>query len=65
MKLKAMVDMSLRKSSDPASSLYGEWYEWQVGEIFEPPPHMDVARALARGIAEEVKEDVEAKWPRR
>lgn len=32
---------------------YDDWLEWAAGTVFEPPAHMNVARALERGIAEE------------
>lgn len=54
-KLRVLVHMALRQSSDPANPLYEQWHKWQPGEVFEPPAHMDVARSLARGIVEEVK----------
>ncbi len=50
--LCALTRLSLRKSSDKDSPLWGEWFEWETGTVFTPPAHMDVARALARGIAE-------------
>ena len=53
-KYKAIVDLSLRKAPDPAAPLYGDWHEWPAGTVFEPPKHMDVKRALERGIVEEV-----------
>ncbi|HLA18301.1 MAG TPA: hypothetical protein VJ253_03180 [Dehalococcoidia bacterium] len=54
MKLKALVDMSLRKSPDSESPQYEQWFDWPVGEIFEAPGHMNVERALQRGICEKV-----------
>ncbi len=51
-KYKALVDMSLRQSPDPADPLYQEWIVWKAGEIFEPPPHMDLKRCFERGIIE-------------
>lgn len=56
-KYKALVDMSLRKSPNKDSPLYEEWHHWKTGQIFTPPPHMDVKRALARGVIGEVKPD--------
>lgn len=47
--------LSLRKSPDKNSPLYLEWYSWGDGQVFEPPEHMNVDRALQRGIVEEVK----------
>lgn len=55
MALKALVDMSLRKSKDPKDPAYEEWHEWKKGDVFDPPAHMDARRAIERGIAEEVK----------
>lgn len=60
-KYRALVNMSLRRSPDSASSLYEEWHDWQAGEVFEPPPHMNVERALARGIMEVMLEKKEGK----
>ena len=56
-KYKAVVDMSLRQSPDPKSPLYERWHDWKAGEVFTPPKHMDVKKALSRGIMEEVSED--------
>lgn len=53
-KLRALTDLSLRKSPDPADPLYQQWHEWPAGKVFTPPAHMNVEKALARGIAEEV-----------
>lgn len=53
-KLQAVTDMSLRKSPDKNSPLYEEWFNWPAGTVFEPPPHMKVDLALARGIVVEV-----------
>ena len=47
MKYRALTDLSLRKRPDPTCE---EWHEWKAGEVFTPPPHMDVKKALARGI---------------
>ena len=55
-KLRATTALSLRKSSDKKQDSYEEWHEWKEGETFAPPAHMDVKRALERGIVEEVKE---------
>lgn len=59
-RLRALIDMSLRQSPDPQSPLYEQWHDWPAGTVFTPPAHMDVARALERGIAEEVRNDGEA-----
>jgi hypothetical protein len=45
MKLRAIGTVSLRAGD--------EWLRWKDGEVFEPPDHMDVKRALARGIVVE------------
>lgn len=55
MKLRAIVDMSLRKSPDPNNPAYEQWHTWKAGTVFEPPAHLNVKRALERGIAEEVQ----------
>lgn len=55
-KLKAKTDLSLRRSDDPKKDAYGQWHDWKAGETFEPPKHMDVKRALDRGLVEEVKD---------
>ena len=55
-KLRALTDMSLRKSADPKSPAYQEWFDWKAGEVFEAPPNLKVDLALARGIAEVVKD---------
>jgi len=51
---RALTRMSLRKRPDPTCE---NWHEWEVGEVFVPPKHMQVDLALARGIVEEVTED--------
>ncbi len=51
-KLRALTDMSLRKSADPENPKYQEWHEWPKGRVFTPPPNLNVTRALERGIAE-------------
>ena len=53
-KLRALTRLSLRKSSKQGTRLYEEWYVWERGTVFEPPPHMMVELAIKRGIAEEV-----------
>ena len=55
-KYRALTRLSLRRSPDPENPRYQEWHEWREGETFVPPAHMDVARALERGIVEEVTE---------
>ena len=56
-KYRALVDMALRCSPDPRSSQYEEWHEWKAGEGFVPPKHMNIKRALERGILEEMTEN--------
>lgn len=51
---RALVDCSLRQSPDPASPKYEQWHEWPAGTVFDAPKHLDVKRALERGIIEEV-----------
>jgi len=48
-RLKALSGLSLRQSPDPASPLYEQWYEWKVGDKFEPPPHLNIELGLASG----------------
>ena len=48
--------LGLRKSPDRASPLFEEFFEWQDGEVFEPPAHMKVDLALQRGIIEPIVE---------
>lgn len=50
--LRALSDMSLRKRPDRRCN---DWHNWKKGTVFTPPPHMDVERAIARGIAEPAK----------
>lgn len=47
--------LGLRKSPDKESPLYEQWFSWQDGETFTPPPHMNIAKALERGIIVEVR----------
>ena len=49
---RALTDLSLRKRPDPKCE---DWHEWVKGEVFEPPPHMNIERCLERGIIEPVK----------
>ena len=55
-KLRALKKLSLRRNADPKHPLYDDWHVWKAGEVFVPPHNMDVAKALKRGIAEEVKD---------
>lgn len=41
-KLRAVGPVSVRDGDG--------WLDWKDGEVFEPPKHMDVKRALERGI---------------
>lgn len=52
MKLRALVDLSLRKSGDPLSPEWAEWHNWPAGTVFDAPEHMRTDLALKRGIAE-------------
>lgn len=54
-KLRALVDLDLRKSAKKSDPLYEEWFHWPAGQVFEPPAHMKVDLALSRGIVEEVE----------
>lgn len=47
---RALTNLSLRQSSDPQSPLYEQWHEWPEGSVFTPPKHMNVDKALERGI---------------
>lgn len=51
-KYRAMLNLSLRKSADPDSPLWYEWYEWPTGTVFEAPPNLNIAVALASGKIE-------------
>ena len=51
-KLKALTDLSLRARPDPDCE---DWLHWRKGEVFEPPVHFRVEKALERGIVQEVK----------
>ena len=62
---RALRDMSLRQSPDPKSPKHDEWHDWPAGTVFIPPVHMDIKKALARGIVEEVKDDGETSRTRR
>lgn len=53
-RLRALTDLALRRSPTPGTPEYEQWHEWPAGTVFDPPPHMRVDLALARGIAEEV-----------
>lgn len=48
-------DIRLRQSPDREDPKYELWHVWKAGEVFAPPRHMDVTRALERGLIEEVK----------
>lgn len=43
-------DIRLRQSPDRSDPKYEEWFVWQAGEVFTPPAHMNVEKALARGV---------------
>ena len=48
-KYRALYDLALRKSADPKSPLYEEWYEWPAGTVFDAPPNLNIAVGLAAG----------------
>ena len=50
---RALMDLSLRKSADPNSPLYEDWYDWPEGTVFEAPANLNVKAALASGKIEE------------
>ena len=54
MKYRALTDLSLRQSPDKKSPKFEQWHEWPRGTVFEPPKHMNVVKALERGIIETV-----------
>lgn len=45
MKLRAVGTVSLKDGDD--------WIDWKDGEVFEAPDHMNVKKALKRGIVVE------------
>lgn len=51
---RALVDLALRKSPERGTPGWDEFHEWPAGTVFTPPPHMNVQRALERGIVESV-----------
>ncbi len=51
---RALRDLALRKSNDPNSPRYEDWYEWPEGALFEAPSNLNVKMALANGKIEEV-----------
>lgn len=55
-KYRALRDLSLRKSPDPASPLYEDFFEWAKGTVFEAPAHLNIKIATASGKIEEVKD---------
>lgn len=56
-KYRALVDMSLRQSPDPQSPLFERWHDWSAGTVFTPPTHMNIKKALERGIMVEASDD--------
>ena len=52
MKYRALTNLSLRQSPDKKSPKFKQWHERPAGTVFEPPKHMNVLRALERGIIE-------------
>lgn len=55
--LRALTGLSLRQSPDRDSPLWEEWFNWSGGEVFTPPAHFMIEKALARGIVEVVNDD--------
>jgi hypothetical protein len=59
--LEGYGPISLRKSPDPKSELYEEWFDWRDGDVFEPPAHlksiagMSLDECVTWGMLEEVK----------
>lgn len=51
---RALRDLALRRSPDAVSPHFQEFYEWPAGTVFDPPPHLNIAVALASGKIEEV-----------
>lgn len=51
---RALTDLALRKSPRQGEPGYEDFYEWPEGTVFTPPAHMNVERALERGIVEAV-----------
>ena len=49
---RALTDLSIRQSPDKKSPKYEQWHEWPAGTVFEPPKHMNIPKALERGIIE-------------
>lgn len=52
MKVRALTDLALRKSPDPKSPQWEEWYEWPKGVVFDAPAHLKVDLGVARGVME-------------
>lgn len=52
-KYRALTNLSLRKSPDPKSPLFEQWYEWPEGTVFEAPAHLNVKLGLEAGKFEE------------
>ena len=48
---RALTRLSLRKRPDRTCN---DWHVWPAGTVFTPPPYMNVARGLERGIIEPV-----------
>ena len=56
MKLRALADLSLRKSADPKRPEYEQWYDWPAGTVFDAPQNLNVKKAIERGIIEVVSD---------
>lgn len=54
-KYRALRNLALRKSPDPESPKFNEFFEWAEREVFTPPAHMKVELMLENGKIEEVK----------
>ncbi|HEU0072485.1 MAG TPA: hypothetical protein VFS30_00600 [Dehalococcoidia bacterium] len=46
MRLRAVGTVSIKDRD-------GTWLRWSDGEVFDPPSHMNVKRALERGVVVE------------
>ena len=65
MKMRALTDLSLRKSPDRTITRDGvevpnpkwdEWYQWTEGKVFTAPSHLKWKRGVERGIMEVVND---------
>mgnify|MGYP001582528768 CR=1 FL=1 len=54
---RALTNLSLWKVPDVRPDPFddpAQWLDWKAGDVFTPPPHMNIARCLERGVVEEV-----------